>query len=51
MCCKLGRFSSERSFVEEIDRTINFDFIDEEVKGVYSEAERGKLEIDPVSLF
>ena len=43
--------SSERSLVEEIDRTINFDFIDEEVKGLYSEAERGKPEIDPVSLF
>lgn len=43
--------NSERSFVEEIDRTINFDFIDEEVKGLYSEAERGKPEIDPVFLF
>ena len=43
--------SSERSLVEEIDRTINFDFIDEEVKGLYSEAERGKPEIDPVFLF
>lgn len=37
--------------LKKIDRTINFDFIDEEVKGLYSEAERGKPEIDPVSLF
>ena len=37
--------------LKKIDRTINFDFIDEEVNGVYSEAERGKPGIDPVSLF
>ena len=37
--------------LKKIDRTINFDFIDEEVKGLYSEAERGKPEIDPVFLF
>ena len=37
--------------LREIDRAINFDFIYEEVKGLYSEAERGNPEIDPVSLF
>ena len=37
--------------LKKIDRTINFDFIDEEVKGLYSEAERGKPGIDPVFLF
>lgn len=37
--------------LKKIDRTINFDFIDEKVKGLYSEAERGKPEIDLVSLF
>ena len=37
--------------LKKIDRTINFDFIDEEVKGLYSEEERGKSEIDLVFLF
>ena len=37
--------------LREIDRAINFDFIYEEVKGLYSEAEWGKPGIDPVSLF
>lgn len=37
--------------LKKIDRIINFDFIDEEVKGLYSEVERGKPGIDPVSLF
>ena len=37
--------------LKKIDRIINFDFIDEEVKGLYSEAERGKPGIDPVFLF
>ena len=37
--------------LKKIDRTINFDFIDEEVKGVYSDAESVKPGIDPVSMF
>ena len=37
--------------LRKIDRAINFDFIYEEVKGLYSEAEWGKPGIDPVSLF
>ncbi|TWH56467.1 transposase [Desulfitobacterium sp. LBE] len=34
-----------------IDQSINFDFIYDEVKGLYSELEWGKPGIDPVSLF
>jgi transposase/transcription elongation factor Elf1 len=34
-----------------IDQAINFDFIYEEVKGLYSELEWGKPGIDPVALF
>ena len=37
--------------LKKIDRIINFDFIDEKVKGLYSEAERGKPGIDPGCLF
>jgi len=46
------RFSTERSLIKRyIDRAINFSFIYEEVKGLYSEIEWGKPGIDPVSLF
>ncbi|EHL07272.1 hypothetical protein HMPREF0322_02031 [Desulfitobacterium hafniense DP7] len=34
-----------------IDQSIHFDFIYDEVKGLYSELEWGKPGIDPVSLF
>lgn len=34
-----------------IDQSINFDFIYDEVKGLYSELDWGKPGIDPVSLF
>ena len=37
--------------LRKIDRAINFDFIYEEVKDLYSATEWGKPGIDPVSLF
>lgn len=37
--------------LREIDGSINFNFIYEEVKGLYSEIDWGKPGIDPVSLF
>lgn len=41
----------ENHILREIDRAIDFDFIYEEVKGLYKEEEWGKPGIDPVSLF
>lgn len=37
--------------LRKIDKSINFDFIYDEVKGLYKEAEWGNPGIDPVSLF
>lgn len=41
----------EDHLLRDIDRSIDFSFIYEEVKGLYSEIEWGKPGIDPVSLF
>lgn len=41
----------EKHLVRDIDRAINFNFIYDEVKGLYSEIDWGKPGIDPVSLF
>lgn len=41
----------ENHLVRDIDRAIDFRFIYEEVKGLYSEIEWGKPGIDPVCLF
>jgi transposase len=41
----------EDHLLRQIDRAIDFGFIYEEVKGLYSEIEWGKPGIDPVSLF
>lgn len=41
----------ENHLVRDIDRAINFNFIYDEVKGLYSEIDWGKPGIDPVSLF
>lgn len=41
----------EQHMLRDIDRAIDFSFIYEEVKGLYSEIEWGKPGIDPVSLF
>jgi len=41
----------ENHLLRDIDRAIDFSFIYEEVKGLYSEIEWGKPGIDPVSLF
>lgn len=41
----------EEHLLRQIDRAIDFGFIYEEVKGLYSEIEWGKPGIDPVSLF
>ena len=41
----------DNHLLRNIDRAIDFSFIYEEVKGLYSEIEWGKLGIAPVSLF
>lgn len=41
----------ENHILREIDGSIDFDFIYDEVKGLYSEIDWGKPGIDPVSLF
>ena len=41
----------EDHILREIEKSIDFDFIYDEVKGLYSEIDWGKLGIDPVSLF
>jgi len=41
----------ETHILRDIDRAIDFSFIYEEVKGLYSEIQWGKPGIDPVSLF
>ncbi|SMC92457.1 IS1182 family transposase [Sporomusa malonica] len=41
----------DNHILRDIDRAIDFSFIYEEVKGLYSEIEWGKPGIDPVSLF
>ena len=41
----------DNHLLRDIDRAIDFSFIYEEVKGLYSEIEWGKPGIDPVSLF
>ena len=41
----------EHHLVRDIDRAINFSFIYDEAKGLYSEIEWGKPGIDPVCLF
>ena len=41
----------EKHLVRDIDRAINFNFIYDEVKGLYSELDWGKPGIDPVCLF
>lgn len=41
----------EDHLLRDIDRSIDFSFIYDEVKGLYSELEWGKPGIDPVSLF
>ena len=41
----------ENHIVREIDQAIDFSFIYEEVKGLYSELDWGKPGIDPVCLF
>ena len=37
--------------LRKIERAISFDFIYDEVKGMYSEVDWGKPGIDPVTLF
>lgn len=41
----------EDHILREIEKSVNFDFIYDEVKGLYSEVDWGKPGIDPVSLF
>lgn len=41
----------DNHLLREIERSIDFDFIYDEVKGLYKEEEWGKPGIDPVSLF
>ena len=41
----------ENHLLRDIDRAIDFNFIYDEVKGLYSEIDWGKPGIDPVALF